>query len=112
MTGETEATRETAQRALVMIGASSGWQLRQLCLPCHLSPQGRKGKELAVKRPKLCEVPLGAVLPPKPGRCYCTMSEGQWDTLLETAYQLGWVLLELDEDEHVLRAYQRRWDDN
>lgn len=39
-----------------------------------------------------------------------TMSEGQWDALLSAAYQAGWTLLELDEDERPVRAYQRKPD--
>ena len=37
---------------------------------------------------------------------FCTMSEGQWDTLLAAAYDLGAVLLELDDDENIVRAYR------
>jgi hypothetical protein len=36
-----------------------------------------------------------------------TMSVGQWDPLLASAYALGWVLLELDADERPVRAYQK-----
>jgi hypothetical protein len=35
------------------------------------------------------------------------MSTGQWDTLLRAAYDQGWVLLELDDDERPVAAYQR-----
>lgn len=38
---------------------------------------------------------------------YVTMSEGQWDPLLAAAYQQGCVLLELDADERLVRAYRR-----
>jgi hypothetical protein len=58
-------------------------------------------------RPCLREVPLASVLPPRPGVCMCTMSVGQWDSLLAAAYNLGFVLLELDDDERILRAYRR-----
>jgi hypothetical protein len=59
------------------------------------------------ERPKLRSVPLADVLPVRPGVCYCTMSEGQWDTLLQAAYDLHFVLLELDDEERLLRAYRK-----
>ena len=56
--------------------------------------------------PVLREVPLQSVLPFVPGQCYCTMSPGQWDTMLQAAYDLDFVLLELDdEEERPQRAY-------
>ena len=36
-----------------------------------------------------------------------TMSAGQWDALLSTAYEQGWTLLELDVDERPVRAYRK-----
>ena len=42
----------------------------------------------------------------KPG-CVITMSPGQWDGLLSAAYERGWVLIEIDEHEQPVRAYQR-----
>jgi len=36
-----------------------------------------------------------------------TMSDGQWNPLLSAAYEQGWILLELDEDEKPVRAYQK-----
>jgi hypothetical protein len=59
------------------------------------------------KRPELRPVDLAGVVPPRPRLCYCTMSEGQWDTLLQAAYDLGFVLLELDDEERLLRAYRK-----
>jgi hypothetical protein len=59
------------------------------------------------RRPALNEVPLAAVWPPLPGVCYVTLSPGQWDGLLSEAYGLGWVLLEVDDDERLARAYRR-----
>jgi hypothetical protein len=35
-----------------------------------------------------------------------TMSQGQWDSLLETAYLTGAVLLELDQFELPVRAFR------
>ena len=36
-----------------------------------------------------------------------TMSVGQWDPLLQAAYDGGSILLELDDDEQPLRAFRR-----
>lgn len=36
-----------------------------------------------------------------------TMSVGQWDTMLSVFYEDGAVLLELDEHEQPVAAYQR-----
>jgi hypothetical protein len=36
-----------------------------------------------------------------------TMSQGQWDHLLQAAYDEGWLLLELDEDEKLIHIYRR-----
>jgi hypothetical protein len=33
------------------------------------------------------------------------MSFGQWDEVLETMYDVGFVLLELNENEEVIAAY-------
>ena len=52
-------------------------------------------------------VPLKDVLPMRRGVRYITMREQQWDGVLAEAYRLGWALLEIDADEHVIRAYQR-----
>lgn len=37
-----------------------------------------------------------------------TVSRGQWDALIESAYKRGWVLLEMDENEKAVRAYQKQ----
>ncbi len=50
---------------------------------------------------------LTALLGGAPGTHVVTMNTGQWDTLLSTAYEQGWILLELDDDERPVRAYQR-----
>jgi hypothetical protein len=36
-----------------------------------------------------------------------TMGVGQWDAALSAAYEQGWLLLELDEDEKPVRAYRK-----
>jgi hypothetical protein len=58
-------------------------------------------------RPRLRQVPVASVFPPRPGDCFITLSIGQWDGLLAQAYKAGWVLLELDDDEDIVRAYHR-----
>ena len=60
-----------------------------------------------VKRPALREVPLASVWPPVKGECYVTMSAHQWDGLLAAAYGVGWVLVEVNDDERPTRAYRR-----
>jgi hypothetical protein len=43
----------------------------------------------------------------KGGTVYTTVSVGQWDALLAEAYRTGMVLLELNDNENVIAAYQR-----
>jgi hypothetical protein len=35
------------------------------------------------------------------------MSPGQWDTALAATYDQGWILLEVDDQERVVKAYCR-----
>lgn len=58
-------------------------------------------------RPFLRRIPLEFALPLQSGHCYITLSPGQWDGLLRSAYEMGWTLLEIDESENVIAAYQR-----
>jgi len=48
--------------------------------------------------------------PIQKGKLSLTMSPGQWDTVLEIAYEEGAVLLEVDTDKHgneiITKAYQ------
>ena len=65
-----------------------------------------------MKRPVLNEISLDGImqsfLTGKPGPCIViTMSRGQWDKLLEVAYNDGRILLELDENEIPIKAYRR-----
>ena len=62
-----------------------------------------------MKRPELNEVPLQDALQKigKNGTMMITMSVNQWDRYLEFSYQDGWILLELDDDEKPIRAFQR-----
>ena len=59
-------------------------------------------------RPPLRAVPLADLLPlgVRPG-VVMTMSRGQWDDTLAASYEPGFVLLELDDNEQPVAAYQR-----
>jgi hypothetical protein len=53
-------------------------------------------------------IPLSEVLPlGQRGQRVITMGKGQWDALLASAYEAGWVLLELNDDEEPVRAYRK-----
>jgi len=67
-----------------------------------------RGDEMRASR-DLRPLPLNEVLPlgSKPSLLIITMSEGQWDETLSAAYEQGWVLLELDENEQPVRAFKR-----
>ena len=58
------------------------------------------------KRPTLEETPISSAL--NRGVFTVTMSVGQWDGFLQTAYDAGVTLLELDENEMPIRAYRKR----
>jgi len=58
-------------------------------------------------RPQLRQIPLSEALPLRPGRLTITLSEGQWDALLAACYEGGDILLELDENERPVAAYQK-----
>jgi hypothetical protein len=63
-----------------------------------------------MKRPNLESVPLPNPFP-VPGECYITCSPGQWDRVLQEAYNRGWMLLEIEEidgQEKAVRAFRRR----
>jgi len=59
-------------------------------------------------RPPLRAVPLADVLPlgSRPA-VVMTMSRGQWDSTLAASYEGGFVLLELDDRERPVAAYQK-----
>lgn len=50
---------------------------------------------------------LRAALGGAPPAIVMTMSVGQWDGLLSAAYEQGWILLELDDNEVPVRAYRK-----
>lgn len=58
-----------------------------------------------MKQPELHEIDIYTVLD-KPS-VLITMSGGQWDNLLQAAYDSGATLLELDDNEIPTRAYRR-----
>lgn len=57
-------------------------------------------------QPRLAEVSLATVWPPRPGLSYMTLSPGQWDSTLDAAYQLGYILVEIDGNEQPSRAFR------
>jgi hypothetical protein len=59
------------------------------------------------QRRKLRQIPLASAWPLRRGELTVTMSEGQWDGLLQGAYEAGAILLDLDDDERPVRAFQR-----
>lgn len=65
-----------------------------------------------MRRPQLNRLPLetalGFLRKPGAGQCVITMSVGQWDAMLQAAYQQGWTLLELDRKERPIAAYKRQ----
>lgn len=63
-----------------------------------------------MKRPKLNPVPLPNPFP-QPGAKCITMSPGQWDGLLQAAYEMHWMLFEVEEvdgEEKIVRAFKRQ----
>ena len=62
-----------------------------------------------MKRPWLEKMNLNAALGQltQGGVCTITMSIGQWDGTLQAAYDVGFILLELDDNERPVRAYRK-----
>ena len=64
-----------------------------------------------MKRPELNEIPLREAMAGilgGGGGLIITMSVGQWDALLDEGYNRGALLLEIDQNEQPVKAYQRR----
>ena len=61
-----------------------------------------------MKRPELNEISISHAF--QRGCVTVTMSQGQWDSLLQASYDQGFVLVELDRNETPVRAYQKRMD--
>jgi len=66
-----------------------------------------------MKRPVLNKVPLddmmNGLIGGKPS-ITVTMSPGQWDRLLQSAYDAGHNLIEVDDNEIPVRAYRKKLD--
>jgi len=66
-----------------------------------------------MRRPALNEIDLDDAMnvllgnSGKKGAAVMTMARGQWDALLNAAYQSGWTLLEVDDNERPVKAYRR-----
>jgi len=58
-----------------------------------------------MKRPILNEIPIDSIPFPYQG---VTMSVGQWDGFLQNSYNDRWILLELDKEENLIHAYQKK----
>lgn len=63
-------------------------------------------RDTMTARPALRAIPLSEGWL-KAGEVTVTMSVGQWDLMLANAYEAGFILLELDDDERPVRAYQK-----
>lgn len=61
---------------------------------------------IKIKRPALNETPISSAI--NKGSFNVTMSTGQWDRFLQTAYDNGATLLEVDENEKPVKAYRKR----
>jgi len=64
-----------------------------------------------MKQPKLNEIDLegtlAGILRGSGGGLVVTLSPGQWDTLLQAAYDKGATLLEIDKNELPVKAYRK-----
>jgi hypothetical protein len=59
-------------------------------------------------RPKLNEIPLSSAVPIRQGTISMTIDVGAWDKWIENAYNMGSVLIEMDQHERPIRAFQKR----
>lgn len=55
-------------------------------------------------KPNLRRVPMPRDIR---GKCFITMNPNQWDRDLAAAYQAGWYLLEISDDERIVAAYRK-----
>ena len=67
----------------------------------------RMGSIATLNRPPIRRIALASVWPPLPGEVYLTMSPSQWDATLAAAYDADCILVEVDDDERPVAAYQR-----
>ena len=61
-----------------------------------------------MKRSDLNEIPFDTRILVTPGAANITMSPGQWDPMLQTAYDKGWTLIEVDRTGRPVKAYRRK----
>ena len=58
-------------------------------------------------RPNLNEIPLDSSWPLPSASMSMTIDMGAWDGIIEGAYNAGFVLIELDQHNRPIRAFQR-----
>ncbi len=58
-----------------------------------------------MKAPKLHVVPFPAY---SPELRIITVRRGQWDEIIAEAYNKGWHVIEMDENDKPVRAYQKQ----
>jgi hypothetical protein len=66
-----------------------------------------------MERPKLNKIDLDGMMAEFLDGCAgvtVTMSPGQWDRLLQSAYDAGHNLIEVDDNEIPVRAYRKKLD--
>ena len=69
----------------------------------------RSGEDVSMRRPELNEVPVPDLLN-LPPIVIVTMAPGQWDTLLQSSYDSGFLLLEIEDfgdSERIARAFRK-----
>lgn len=59
-----------------------------------------------MSRPELRKIPMPEMIG-RPGTVTVTIGVGEWDSLLADCYNAGFLLLELDDNEHPVAAYQK-----
>lgn len=59
-----------------------------------------------MKRPTLNRIAISDAISMRPGTVTITMGRGQWDNILLASYELGYTLVELDDDEKPVAAYR------
>ena len=57
-------------------------------------------------RPHLNRIPVSEAFPMRPATVTVTMGIGQWDNILLVSYEMGFTLLELDDNERPVAAYR------
>lgn len=65
------------------------------------------GNGIGMKRPVLNKLNAKCVVLFEPRTLTFTMSVGQWDNLLQAAYDKGAMLIELDDNENPVAFYRK-----